>query len=95
METLLSLPLIAVIIFQGIFMAWKEKKNLEEREKLIKALLARNLDELTRNEAEEKFKPKEELPEVPPDMVQTDLAEDTLFDRAIKNAMKQEEYDVE
>ena len=85
MNTELILTIIILILTVTITLI--TYLNSKEREKLVKAILAKDLRELTDNEALEKIK-KNPAPAAEPEFQAFDEADETVFDRAIKQQLK-------
>lgn len=73
--------LIIVIFLLSCVIGVLQYTSIKEREKLLKMLMARNLQEVTDNEYTQKIKPQKQ---VVSDIVEVNPEEDTIFDKAIK-----------
>lgn len=83
-EIMFFIIILALLVYIGI----THYHYNNEREKLIKAILAKNLTELTDNEYLEKLKPNKTQTK-PPDIVPFDAdMDEKLFDKAIKNEIE-------
>ena len=69
--------------------------NSKEKEKLIKMILAKNLQEVTENEIIEKFLKAKDKPYDLPENVPLDPNDVENFDKSIKQVLDQERQDLE
>lgn len=75
--------LLAIIFIQLVLLVVLEYLTIKDRQKLLKMFMAKDLREVTDNEALEKL--PDQTPEVSPDMVSMDDAveDEKLFDRHV------------
>jgi hypothetical protein len=79
-EVILSITILLLLVYIAV----SNYISIKEREKLIKLLMARNLEEVTDNETIEKIAP-EKTEELPPDIVPIDPDDDISFDKHIED----------
>lgn len=83
-EIILGLVIVALLVY--IFLL--NKQITAEREKLMKLLMARNLQEVTDNEVMEKLNPNKETKDIPNDIQELSPDNDIAFDSMIKSELE-------
>lgn len=83
-EIILGLVIVSLLVY--IFLL--NKQITAEREKLMKLLMARNLQEVTDNEVMEKLNPNKETKDIPNDIQELSPDNDIAFDSMIKSELE-------
>ena len=84
-EILLSLIILALLAF----VYFTNRSFSKEREKLLKMIMAKNLDEVTANEVVDTFQSKEDNGMIiPPDKTEINSDDESVFDKHIAQILE-------
>lgn len=83
-EVILSITILLLLVSIAV----SQYISIKEREKLMKLLMARNLQEVTDNEVMEKLNPNKETKDIPNDVQELSPDNDIAFDSMIKSELE-------